>query len=61
MQVSQLVIEDGTAQRSMITQLSVVFNAEVAIGAEAFKLINRGTSAVVKTSYTTSLVGVRRG
>lgn len=55
-QVEQVVINDGSNQRSMVTEVSVRFNADVAIAAGAFQLVNRETSAVVDLSITTSLV-----
>jgi hypothetical protein len=54
-QVSQTVIQDGNDQRSIIAQLTISFNAEVAIAAGAFQLVNRNTQEVVTTSITTSL------
>jgi hypothetical protein len=58
--VEQVVINDGSAQRSMVTQMSVVFNAGVVIAADAFQVINRDTQDVVNTTFTTSLDGQGR-
>jgi hypothetical protein len=56
LQVSQLAVQDGTVQRSLVTRLRVWFNAEVTLGAQAFELRNRDTGAVVTTSFTQQVV-----
>jgi hypothetical protein len=55
-QVNQVVVHDGHVQRSIVTQISVQFNLEVAIAAGAFRIINRGTGQALNFSVTTSLV-----
>jgi VCBS repeat-containing protein len=51
LQVSQIVINDGSAQRSMVTSLTVHFNANVTIEEGAFQLINRDTQEVVDLAF----------
>ena len=58
-QVAHVMINDGSAQRSMVTSVSVSFNTDVTIETGAFQLINRDTHEEVVTSFTTSLVGGR--
>ncbi len=56
LQVSQTVIQEGTTQRSIITNMKVAFNAEVAIAPGAFQIINRGTGQALNFSVTTTVV-----
>ena len=55
--VEEVVINDGDAQRSMITEVNVRFNAVVTLGASAFALVNRDTGMSIGTSLTTNVVG----
>lgn len=56
LQVNQVIIQDGNVQRSIVTQVSVQFNLDVAIAADAFRIINRATGQSLNFSVTTSLV-----
>jgi hypothetical protein len=47
--VSSVVIDDGSAQRSMVRSLSVTFNEVVTLGAGAFDLRTTGGAAVALT------------
>ena len=55
--VESIVVNDGSAGRSMVTDLAITFNTEVSIVASAFQLINRGTGENVLTDYTTQVIG----
>jgi hypothetical protein len=59
LQVSQTVIQEGTAQRSIITYMKVTFNAAVAIAAGAFQIVNRGTGQFLNFSVAATVAGGR--
>jgi hypothetical protein len=52
-QVESFIINDGSAQRSMVTSTTVTFNTKVTIDSGAFQIVNRTTSAAV-TGWTTT-------
>ena len=56
LQVSQTVIQEGTAQRSIVTSMKVTFNADVVIAPGAFQIINRGTGQALNFAVTTAVV-----
>ena len=57
LQVSQVTINDGSAQRSMVTELNVTFNTTASVAAGAFQVVNRDTHETVAIDVTTALVG----
>ncbi len=56
LQVSQTTINDGSAGRSLVTSLTIAFNAVVDIQPDAFEVVHRGKQEQVLTSFTTEIV-----
>ncbi|XZE55327.1 cadherin domain-containing protein [Planctomycetaceae bacterium SH139] len=59
-EVDEIVIGDGTDQRSRVDQVQVVFDGDVTIDADAFTVNQRGGGGVVTTDFTTALDGQGR-
>lgn len=54
--VGQPVFGDGTAQRSLITQMTMVFDGAVTIGAGAFSVMKRGVGGGVVVTNVSSVL-----
>jgi hypothetical protein len=54
-QVASVVINDGSAQRSMVNSVTVTFDSQVTLGAGAFKL-NRADGSPVELNVAASVV-----
>jgi len=60
-ELEQIVVGDGTAQRSRVDRVQLVFDGAVTIDSGAFAVARRGTGGgTVATSFTTTLDGLGR-
>jgi parallel beta-helix repeat protein len=55
--VGSVQVGDGSAQRSMVTRLTVTFNTQVTLGAGAFVVTPAAGGAAVPVSFTSTVVG----
>jgi uncharacterized delta-60 repeat protein len=55
-EVSAVQVEDGSVQRSMITQLIISFDSQVVIGTKGLRVRNRDTDQLVSLSVMSTLV-----
>ncbi|MCA9058676.1 MAG: hypothetical protein KDA85_09260, partial [Planctomycetaceae bacterium] len=55
--VESVVINDGTAQRSMVTSLTVTFDREVTLGSGAFEVTDGGGNQIVLQVNSNSVNG----